>query len=164
MKLHIANFFDAPRLTVVAGETIALGAVVVLDGTNAAGERIVKTVLNSESAKLVAPNYGVALKVSKEPNAVAESTTPADWGNRVVNIRSGDLITQVKKGAILEYDVSLLDNSLNPNAGGTLPAAGAALGVLGGKFASAAAGGAITTPVIGRCLDVLAGKVRIELV
>ena len=164
MKLHVANFFDAPRLTGVAGEAIPEGSVILLFGSNAAGERVFKAVTNGQSALLVNGNYGVALKISKEPNAVASSTAPASFGDRTVTIVSGDLITQVKRGAILEYSVSLLHDSLNPNTAGTLPVAGAALGIVGGKFCSAGTGSAITSPVIGRCLDIIGSKVRIELV
>lgn len=164
MKLHVANFFDAPRLTGVAGDAIAEGAVILLFGTNAAGERVFKEVGNAQAAALVDGNYGVALKVSKEPNAVATSAAPASFGDRTLSIVSGDLITQVKPGAILEYDASLLHASLDPARAGTLPVAGAALGVVGGKFCTVATGSAITSPVIGRCLDIIGSKVRIELV
>lgn len=165
MKLHIANFYDAPRHTAFAGEDIDLGAVIKISAS-AAGERMAMQVTDSDSAELVAGKYGVAVKVSVDQLQVSETLygVPAEWGSRVVEIKSGDAIVQVGKGAIIEYDPSLLHDSLNPAEGGTLPAIGAALGVKGGKFSTAATSGAIASPVVGRVFDVLGGKVRIELV
>lgn len=162
MKLHVANFYDAPRHTAVAGEAIALGAVIKI--VNDGGTRKAMTVADADAALLVAGNYGVAYKVNAQENAVTSSTAPAAFGDRTGPIASGDLIVQVDRGAILEYDVSLLHDSLNPNAGGALPAAGAALGVKGGKFCTAGTSGAITSPVVGRVFDLIGSKVRIQLV
>lgn len=162
MKLHIANFYDAQRHTAVAGEAIALGAVIKIVNQN--GARKALTVADADAALLVAGNYGVAFKVPTEPLSVTTTTAPAAWGNRTLTIASGDYIVQVDRGAILEYDVALLHDSLNPNNGGALPAAGAALGVKGGKFCTAATSGAITSPVVGRVFDIIGSKVRIQLV
>jgi len=165
MKLHIANFYDAPRHTAVAGEDIALGAVIKISAaTN--GERKALTVGDSDAAELVAGKYGVAAKVSVDQLQVSESLygVPTEWGSRVVAIKSGDAIVQVAKGAIIEYDPSLLHDSLNPIAAGNLPVVGEALAIKGGKFCKANVSGAITSPVVGRVFDVLGGKVRIELV
>ncbi len=162
MKLHIANLYDAERPTAVAGEAIALGAVVKI--VNDGGARKALQVTDADAAALVPGNYGVAYKVPTDPLSVTSSTAPADWGTRTLSINSGDYIVQVERGAILEYDVSLLHNSLNPNAGGALPAAGAALGVKGGKFCTTATAGAITSPVVGRVFDLIGSKVRILVV
>jgi hypothetical protein len=165
MKLHIANFFDAPRHTAVAGEDIALGAVIKI-APNAAGERGALQVMDADAAQLVPGKYGVAVKVSGDSLQVSETLfgVPQEWGNRVVEIYSGDAIVQVGPGAILEYDPGLLHDSLNPAEGGALPVVGEALAVKGGLFAKSNVSGAITTPVVGRVFDVLGGKVRIELV
>lgn len=165
MKLHIANFYDAPRHTAVAGEDIALGAVIKISAATS-GERKAMQLTDADSAQLVKGKYGVALKVSADQYQVSEvvSGVPTEWGSRVVAIKSGDYIVQVAPGAILEYDPSLLHSSLDPANGGALPAVGDALGVKGGKFCTAGTASAITSPVIGRVFDVLGGKVRIELV
>lgn len=162
MKLHIANFFDATRHTVVAGEDIALGAVIKI--VNANGTRVAMEVADADSALLVPGNYGVAYKVNVDPMAVSSSTAAAELGDRTRPIVSGDQIVQVERGAILEYDVSLLHDSLNPDEGGALPAAGAALGIKGGKFCTAGTSGAIASPVVGRVFDVLGSKLRIQLI
>ena len=162
MKLHIANFYDAPRHTAVAGEAIALGAVIKI--VNDGGTRKAMTLGNADSALLVAGNNGVAFKVNAQDMAVSESTASAATGDRTGPIASGDLIVQVDRGAILEYDVALLHDSLNPNEGGALPAAGAALGVVGGKFCTTGTASAITSPVVGRVFDIIGSKVRIQLV
>jgi hypothetical protein len=165
MKLHIANFMDATRHTAVAGEDIALGAVIKI-GTNAAGERLALTVADADAALLVAGKYGVAFKVSVDQLQVTESLygVPSEWGSRVVAIKSGDAIVQAAPGAIIEYDPTLLHDSLNPAASGALPIVGEALAIKGGKFCKANVASAITSPVVGRVFDVLGGKVRIELV
>jgi hypothetical protein len=165
MKLHIANFFDAPRHTVFAGEAIEMGAVIKIS-EGAAGERLAMQITDSDAAHLVKGKYGVAAKIPTNPLTVEEQLygVPQEWGSRVVQIYSGDAIVQVAPGAIIEYDPSLLHDSLNPAEGGSLPAVGAALAVKGGKFAAAGTGGAIASPVVARVFDVLGGKVRIELV
>lgn len=165
MKLHIANFYDAPRHTAIAGAAVDLGAVIKID-QGPAGERRALQVTDADSALLVKGNYGVAVKVSADQLQVSEvvSGVPSDWGSRIVAIASGDAIVQVGPGAIIEYDPSLLHSSLNPSAGGALPTVGTALGLKGGKFCTTGTASAITSPVVGRVFDVLGGKVRIELV
>ena len=165
MKLHIANFYDAPRHTAFAGEDIDVGAVIKISA-GPAGERLAHQVTDADAAQLVAGKYGVAAKINTNPLAVSETLygVPEEWGSRVATIKSGDAIVQVAPGAILEFDPSLLHDSLNPAEGGTLPVVGAALAVKAGKFAAAGTGGAIASPVVARVFDVLGGKVRIELV
>lgn len=161
--LHIANFLDAQRWTVQAGADIALGAVIRI--ANSGGNRVAFQVADGDAALLVPGNYGVAYKVNADPLAVTSSTAPASFGDRVNPPVSGDLIVQVDRGGILEYDVSLLHDSLDPNAGGTLPAAGAALGVKDGLFCAASGvSGAITSPVVGRVFDIIGSRVRIQIV
>lgn len=162
MKLHIANLYDAERHTAVAGEAIALGAVIKI--VNDGGSRKALQVADADAAALVPGNYGVAYKVPTDPLSVTSSTAPAAFGIRTLSIVSGDLIVQCERDTILEYDVSLLHDSLNPSAGGALPAATTALGIKGGKFCTAATAGAITSPVVGRVFDIIGSKVRIKLV
>lgn len=164
MLLHIANFADASRRTVTAGSAIALGSIIVASDVN--GVRTVNAVADGEAAKLVAGNYGVALKLSKLQLQVTSviGSIPEDFGSRLTSIKSGDAIVEVAPGAIMEYDVSLLHASLDPARGGALPAAGAALGIKSGLFCTAATAGAITSPVVGRVHEVIGGKVRVELV
>lgn len=165
MRLQIANFFDAPRRTAVAGESIPVGAVIKISAATD-GSRKAMTLTDSDSAQLVYGKYGVAVKVSALQYQVTQTLfgVPADWGNRIVTISSGDYIVEVGRGAILDYEVALLHDSLNPANGGTLPAAGDALAVKGGLFCAASTNGAITSPVVARVFDVLGGRVRIELV
>jgi hypothetical protein len=161
-KLHIANFFDAPRWTVRAGQDLAEGQVIRI--VNQGGERTAVAVANGDSALLVAGNYGVAFKVNVDPLGVDTSSAPAAFGDRTLNLNSGDYIVQVDRTGILEYDVSLLHSSLDPNRGGALPVAGTALGVVGSLFCTTGTASAITSPVIGRVFDVLGSKVRVILV
>lgn len=161
-KLHIANFFDAPRWTVRAGAALAEGQVIRIVNQN--GERTALPVADGDAALLVAGNYGVAFKVNVDPLGVTESTAPAAFGDRTVSLDSGDYVGMVDRTGIVEYDVSLLHDSLNPNNGGALPVAGAALGVKDGLFCTVGTGSAITSPVIGRVFDVLGSKVRVLIV
>lgn len=164
MLLHIANYFDSSRRTAIAGEAIPLGSVIKLSAAPN-GDRLAQVVADADSALLVAGNYGVAMKISTERLQVTKtSNVPQDWGSRLVTIASGDAIMEVARGAILEYDPSLLHTSLNPAAGGALPAVGAALAVKGGKFCAAGTSGAIASPVIARVHGLVGSKVRIELV
>jgi len=160
--LHIANFLDATRWTVTAGANIALGAVIRI--ANSGGQRIAFQVVDANSALLVPGNYGVAYKVHVDPLAVTSSTAPAAFGDRRNEIVSGDLIVQVDRGGIVEYDVSLLHTSLNPNLGGTLPIAGADMAVKNGLFAAVGTSGAIASPVVGRVFDIIGNRVRIQVV
>jgi hypothetical protein len=160
--LHIANFLDAKRWTVKAGEDIALGAVIRI--ANEGGQRVAFQVTDADAALLVAGNYGVAYKVNADPLAVTSSTAPASFGDRVNPPVSGDLIVQVDRDGILEYDVSLLHDSLNPNEGGALPEAGETLAIKDGLFCDAGVGSAITSPVVGRVFDIIGSRVRIQIV
>ena len=162
MLLHISNYMDADRLTAKAGEALTMGQVVKVTGVS--NVRTLTYVRDAESALLVAGKYGVAFKVSSEELQVATSTVPVDFaGTRLNTIASGDWIAWVGPGAILEYDVSILHSSLDPARAGTLPVIGDALGVKDGLFCRANVGSAIISPVIGRVYDILAGKVRIQL-
>lgn len=165
MLIHIANYFDADRRSALAGEDLPLGAVCKVAG-NASGDRVLTKV--AAAGDLVPGKFGIAFKVSSDPLQVTSSTANADaradLGNRVVAIKSGDQIVEVREGAIVEYAPSLLDDSLNPAEGGTLPDVGEALGVVNGLWCDATAVGAIVAPVVGRVYDVVGGKVRIELV
>lgn len=161
-KLHIANFFDAPRWTVRAGQNLVEGQVIRI--VNQGGERTAVLVADGDAAELTPGNYGVAYKVNVDPLGVTTSSAPAAFGDRTLQLDSGDYIVQVDRNGILEYDVSLLHDSLNPNQGGTLPVAGDDLGVKDGLFCSTGTGSAITSPVIGRVFDILGSKVRVILV
>ena len=164
MLLHIANYAAAHRLTATAGSDIPLGAVIV--ASDVGGERRVNGVTNAQGALLVPGNYGVALKVSKLQLQVTSVTgaTPEDFGTRLTSIKSGNAIVEVKPGAIMEYDTSLVHSSLDPKRGGALPLAGAALAVHNGLFCTPATAGAITSPVVGRVNEVIGGKIRVEIV
>jgi hypothetical protein len=164
MKLHIANYEDADRRSVLAGEDMPLGAVIKISGTNADEDRVAMKLADADSALLLPGKYAVSFKVSSDPLQVSSSTAPAFLGDHTVSISSGDQMVEVRRGAILEYDPSLLDDSLNPDNAGTLPNVGDALGIKGSLFCDAGVGGAITSPVIARVYDVVGGKVRIELV
>lgn len=159
MLLTIANFYEADRRTAVAGEAIAMGAVIKISD-DGKGARKANTVQDADAALLVAGKYGVALKVSNDPLQVSSSTVPSEMGSRIVAINSGDFIVEVRKGAILEYDVSLLDASITA----ANVVVGEALAVKSGKFCKSNVAGAITSPVIGRVFNVHNGKVRVELV
>jgi hypothetical protein len=164
MLLHIANFYDAPRRTAIAGEAIPLGAVIKLD--NAAGERTALVVDDADAAILLPGTYGVAMKVSNQALQVSSSDgVPADFGTRLTAIATGDAIMEIGRGAIIEYDPSLLHASLDAARSGVAPVAGDALGVKDGLFCKADVVSAIISPVIGRVFEVLGnGKVRVELV
>lgn len=166
MLIHIANYFEADRRSAVAGEDMALGCVTVAspDGT---GQR--------ELNKLTAQNeikpgiVGIAFKVSADPLQVSSSTVSESLGDRSVSIKAGDQIVEVRVGAMVEYDVSLLDDSLNPGATvpGTLPDVGDALAInpTNSKFCKSDVSGALTAPVFGRVFEVRGSKkVVVELV
>lgn len=161
---HVANLMDAPRQTVRAGQDIALGAVIRI--VNQGGIRTALQVADGDAALLVAGNYGVAFKVNTDPLGVSSSTAPAAFGDRALDQPlSGEYIVQVDRNGIVEYDASLLHDSLNPDAGGTLPVAGAALGVKNGIFCAASGvSGAITSPVVGRVFELVGSKVRVIVV
>ncbi len=162
MLLHIANYMDAERRTVKAGEVIAMGQVIKIG--NVAGVRTATWVRDAEATSMVQGRVGVAFKVSDDALNVATSTVPVDFaGSRLTTIASGDLMVNVTAGAIMEYDVSLLHSSLDPARAGVLPVAGDALGVKDGLFCRANVASAIISPVFGRVYDLLGGKVRVEL-
>lgn len=163
MGFHIANYYDAPRYSARAGETMTIGMVVKVSlfGT---GERKLMKLLDADSAELVAGKYGVVAKVSGEPNLVDTSTAPARLGSRVISIASGDHVVEVRRGAIMEYTADLLHASLNPGSGGATPAVGDALGIKDSLWCTAATGGAITSPVAGRVFRTFGTRVLVELV
>lgn len=163
MLLHISNYYDADRRSAIADADLTLGAVHFIDGTGA--DRKAHPVTDSDAAKLVAGNYGVSFKVSTDPEQVTSTDVPIEIaGSRIVAIKSGDQMVDVRKGAILEYDVSLLHNSL-VTAGAFNGGIGDALAIKGGVFCKATGvSGAITTPVIARVYNIVNGKPRIELV
>lgn len=161
MKLSIANYLDADRRSAIAGEDLALGAIVKVAG-NAKNERVLTAVTAQADLQAVG-KYAIAFKVSSDPLQVSASTVPSEMGTRLVSIKSGDHIVECRRGTIMSYDPSLLDASLDPARAGTLPTVGAALAVLNGLPCGAAAVGAITSPVVLRCYDIVNGQVRIEL-
>ena len=168
MLLHIANLAEADRRTVVAGEDLALGAVVIASENGTTGAR--KVMLITAATELKKGVAGVAWKVSADADQVTSSTantdSSADLGSRIVTISEGDLIVQVRKGAIMHYDVSLLHSSLDPARAGTLPSPGDALAIdaTTGLFCKADVVGAFTSPVFGVCYETFGTtKVRIEL-
>lgn len=161
MLISIANYMEADRRTALAGEALVQGAVIKLagDGTNRVAT---KATAQADIQKVGA--YALAFKVDTEPTDVSAglgASVPSASGG---TIASGDFIVECRRGSVLEYDPSLLDDSLNPANGGTLPAGGDALAMTAtGIPCATSAGGAITTPVILRCYNVVQGKVRIEL-
>lgn len=164
MLLHIANYFDADRRSAIAGNDLSMGAVCAVT-TNSAGERVMNFATVTGDLQKVGA-YAVALKVSSDPLQVDSSTVPTAFlGDRVVSIKSGDRIVEVRRGAILEYAPSILDASLDPARAGALPVAGDTLAVKSttGLPCTTGAASAITSPVVLRCYNIVNGKVRIEL-
>lgn len=162
MKIAIVNYLDADRRTAVAGEDLALGAICKVSA-DASGNRVLTTVTAQADLQKVG-RYAFAFKVSSDPLQVTASTVPSELGNRMVSISSGDFIVEARRGTIMEYDPSLLDASLDPARGGTLPVAGDTLAVKNGLPCATGAASAITTPVVATCYNVVNGKVRVELV
>lgn len=161
MLIGIANYFDSDRRSALAGADLPLGGICKV--TDVAGERTLNLVTASGDLQKVGA-YAIAFKVSADPLQVDVTSVPVEYlGSRIVAIKSGDQIVEVRRGAIVEYDPSLLDASLDPNRSGTLPTAGDALGVVNGLPCATSAASAITTPVVLRCYSVVGGKVRIEL-
>jgi hypothetical protein len=159
--VHIANYFEADRISATAGSAMVAGDVVALEA-NADGSR--RVTLVDAALDLRTAGYGVVMKVSTDPLATASSTAAAKTGNRVSSIASNDDVVLVGAGAYIEYDVSLLDASLDPARSGVLPTTGALLGIRNAKFSTLAAAGAITDPVVARVVEVFGGnKVRIKL-
>lgn len=162
MGFHIANYYDAPRYSARAGETMTVGMIVKVDPYTG-GERKLMKLLDGDAAELVAGAYGVVAKVSGEPNLVDTSTAPSRLGSRIIAIASGDHVVEVRAGAIMEYTADLLHDSLDPAAGGLTPVATQALGVKDSLWCAASVGSAITSPVIGRVFRVFGTRVLVEL-
>lgn len=165
MLLHIANYFDSDRRSAIAGNDLSMGAVCKVTADAVTGERVLNFATVTGDLQNVGA-YAVALKVSADPLQVDTSSVPVEYlGNRIVTIKSGDKIVEVRRGAILEYSPTILDASLDPARAGALPTAGAALAVKNttGLPCTTGAAGAITSPVVLRCYNVVNGKVRIEL-
>jgi hypothetical protein len=163
MLISIVNYFESDRRTAFAAADMALGSICKVTA-NANGDRLMTTApVQADLQKVGA--YAIAFKVSADPLQVDVTSVPVEYlGNRVVSIKSGDAIVEVRRGAIVEYDPSLLDASLDPARSGVLPTDGATLAVSAtGLPCTTAAVGAITSPVILRCYNVVGGKVRIEL-
>lgn len=165
-KLHIANYFDAPRFSIKAGEAMELGMVITASDDGKGG-RVAKKV--TAANQLVAGTMAVAFKVSADPQQVTASTvnadSRADLGSRIVTIASGDGIVEVRKGAILEYTADLLDDSLNPAAGGTTPSVGDSLSVKGAKWCAAGAAGALAPSApVAKVYRTFGTKVLVELI
>lgn len=167
MAVVIKNFYEADRLTVKAAEAMTIGdiAKVVVSGT----ERTVSKLGDTDDALAVPGNVGVVFKVSTDPFQVVESAASANaaiTGDRIPKIASGDLIVLVRAGALIEYNASECDASLDPDNSGTLPTVGQSLGVSGSKWATIAAAttAGIASPVVGRCYEVSGKKITVELV
>lgn len=163
-RMHIANYFDADRFTCRAGEDMDPGDIIRIEDDGAGGRRAMKVTQQSD---LVAGNWGVVMKVSADPLQVVASTvntdSRADLGDRIITISSGDDVVQVNNG-IIEMPAEEVDASLDPARSGTLPSVGDALAVVSAKWCDAGAGGAITTPVVGRVYRVFGTKILIKQV
>lgn len=150
--LHIANLFEAPRDSATAKVALAIGSVVkVVPDASGAQKSLDKLTLAAEVVKGL---WGIAWKVSADPDQEASSTSNADigWdaaGDHVVKIAAGDQIVHVGVGARIDYPCSLLDASLDPARAGAQPAVGAKLGInpTNSLFCDAAVAGAIVDPV-----------------
>jgi hypothetical protein len=167
-QLHVANFYDADRRSAVCHQTggMALGQVIKITD-DGAGARKALLLGNGDAALLVAGNYGVAFKVSTDPNQVPVSTLDADrFGSRVITIASGDDIVELRRGSIIEYPASLLHSSLDPDRSGTLPEVDDKLEIVNALFCAAGTSSAITSPIIARVFRVNIGakKVSVEII
>jgi len=166
--LHVANFFEAPRYTAKADGAIAMGQVTKLIGVSG-NDRLLLALEDADAALLVEGNYGVAYKVSEDPDQVQTTTgffgapVPAPTRDRVPAIVSGDLMVELRPGCLIEYTAGLLHDSLNPGAAGTTPSVGDALEIKDGLFAEVGTTGAITSPIIGRTYKVFGTNVIVEL-
>src|SRR5690348_5134268 len=168
MPMHIANFNEADRRTAYASQDFSQLGLVIKITDNGSGLRLATPLANSESALLVNGNYGVAYKVSIDPFAIESQNlvlneSPA-FGDRTVQIKSGDAIVEVRRRAIIEYSADMLDASLDPSRGGTTPTVDSALAIHGSLWCAASVGGAITSPVVARVYQVFGTSVMIELV
>lgn len=159
MAFNIANFFDAPRFSARAGETMDHGNVVkVLDWGN--GERKLMKLANSDAASLSGDKYAVVTKFSTDANQVQSSTAPSRLGSRIVTISSGDHVVEIRKGAILEYSTDLLHASIVS----TPPVVGDGLTVKDSLFCIAGTAGQASAQVVGRVFRIFGTKYLIELV
>lgn len=156
MYFHIANFFEAPRYSARAGETLAQGMVCkVLDWGN--GEQKLLKLGSGDAAYVSGGKYAVVAKFDTDPGQVASSTAPASYGSRVVTISSGDHVVACYEGSIMEYSTDLLDASL------TSFAVGDSLTVVDGKWAAPGTAGQTSGQAIGEVFRVFGTKVLIEL-
>lgn len=149
MPLHIANLLEADRRTATAGETMDMGMVVKVQSDNAGGRYLMK-LADGDSALAVSGNVGVVYKVGTDAFQVDSSTVPTEFGSRLVTIASGDLVVEVRKGAILEYSLDLLHSSLT-SSGVQNCIPGEKLEIKDSTFCKAGTSGAITSPIVGRC-------------
>ena len=163
MPINVANFYESPRYSAVAGEDATQGMVVKIE-QDAAGERRLYKLLDADAAELVAGNYGVIYKVSEDPDQVESSTAPTPTRDRVPTILSGDAVVEVRRGAIIEYTADLLHSSLDPDRAGTTPAATDTLALKDSQWCTTGTGSAITSPVVGRVYKVYGTNVLVELV
>ena len=137
--LWIANWQDADRRSATAGEAMDPGMVVKVSA-DADGGRFLMKMGDGDDAQVTAKKYAVVFKVSAKADTVETTTVPAALGSRLLTIVSGDAVIEVRKGAIIEYSADLLDDSLNPDEGGSLPSAGDALEIKGSKWAEVGSG------------------------
>jgi hypothetical protein len=158
--IHIANYATADRWSAIADEDMPLGCLVTMEALAGGGR---KAAMVNAANDLVAGNYYIAFKVSTDAMAVSKSTAALKLGDRTLSIKAGDQIVLVAPGAIVEYDATLLDASLNPAAGGTLPAVSAKLAIKGAKWAATNAASAIADPLVGEVFDVFSNKVQVLL-
>lgn len=158
MKLHIANFEDADRRTATALEAMVEGNVVYASGVPG-GKRCLNKVTVTGNLKVGA--WGVVAKFSDQALAVSDSTASVtDFGSRLITIVSGDLVVEVRRGAILEYSTDLL----HPSITALNVSPGEELGILNAQWCKAATGSAIVSPVAGKIYGVRNGQIQIELV
>jgi hypothetical protein len=169
-KLHIANYQEAPRWSCVAAADMQLGEVIKITTGTVVGQRYCTRVAVAADVQSQG-QWGIVTKVSADPFQVSTSSVPADLGNRIVSISTGDNVVQIAAGAIIEFDRSLFHSSLDPDRGGTLPTVGASLGVniATGKALLSTAGatgltGVGTTINVARVFRTFGTKVLVQLV
>jgi len=159
MAFHVANFFDAPRFSARAGETMSLGMVTkVLDWGN--GERKLMKLANTDASYLSGGQYAVVCKFSTDPNQVMSSTAPSRLGSRIVTISSGDHVVELRKGAIMEYSLDLLHSSVTS----TPPVVGDNLTVKDSTFCIAGTSGQASAQAVGRVFRIFGTRYLIELI
>lgn len=163
MLIHVANYFECERRSAVASAAIPLGSVcVATQGANSATRSVAVAVTDADLAKT--GQVSIVIKVSNDPLQVDSTTVPTELGSRLVAIKTGDAVVECRAGAIVAYDPSLLDASLDPARAGALPTVGQALGVKAGLPCTLGAGGGalIAAPIL-KVYDIVGGKVRIQL-